>query len=76
VWMAALGKILTLDSLRRKNIIELEWCCMCKTCGEFIDHLFLHCEVAIDMWSAFLQLFGVAWVMSHRVSELLGSWWG
>jgi len=36
---------------------------MCKTCGESIDHLFLHCEVATKLWSALLNLFGVAWVM-------------
>jgi hypothetical protein len=34
-----------------------------KSCGESIDHLFLHCEVATEMWSALLQPFGVAWVM-------------
>lgn len=49
---------------------------MCKTCGEFIDHLFLHCKVATKLWSALLQLFGVVWVMPQTVSELLGSWRG
>jgi hypothetical protein len=42
------GKILTLDNLR-KNIIATEWCCMCKHSGESIDHLLLHCEVAIEL---------------------------
>jgi hypothetical protein len=32
---------------------------MCKKCGESIDHLFLHYEVATELWSVFLQLFGV-----------------
>ena len=27
VWMATLGKILTLDSLHTRNIIVFEWCC-------------------------------------------------
>jgi hypothetical protein len=36
---------------------------MCKKCGESIDHLPLHCEVATQLWSVLLQLFGVAWVM-------------
>lgn len=36
---------------------------MCKKCGESIDHLLIHCEVAIELCSALLQLFGVAWVM-------------
>jgi len=63
LWTAILGKILILDNLRKRNIIVMEQCCMCKTCGESIDHLFLHCEVATKLWSALLNLFGVAWVM-------------
>jgi hypothetical protein len=42
-----LGKILTMDNLCKKNIIVIEWCCMCKKSGESIDYLLLHCEVAI-----------------------------
>jgi hypothetical protein len=30
VWTAAHGKILTLDNLRRKRVIVVEWCCMCR----------------------------------------------
>ena len=59
VWMAVLGKILTLDNLRKKNIIATEWCCMCKNSGESIDHLLLHCKVAIDVWKMVFSLFGV-----------------
>jgi hypothetical protein len=54
----------------------IKWCCMCKHCRESINHLFLHCMVATEMWSALLQLFGVDWVMPCRVSECLESWWG
>lgn len=46
---------------------------MCKTCGESIDHLFLQCKVATELWSALLQLFCVVWVMPRKVSKLLGS---
>jgi hypothetical protein len=45
VWTAVLGKILTLDNLRKRQVIVMEWCCLCKTSGESIDHLFLHCVV-------------------------------
>jgi hypothetical protein len=48
-------------------ILVAEWCYMCKHDGESIDHLFLHCEVATEIWSVILQLFGVAWVMPHRI---------
>jgi hypothetical protein len=30
---------------------------MCKTSGESIDHLFLHCMVATELWSMILQFF-------------------
>jgi hypothetical protein len=72
-WIAVLGKILTMDNLR-KNIIVTEWCCMCKKSGESIDHLLLHCEVAIEVWNLVCQLFGVMWVMPGRLKECLGSW--
>jgi len=49
VWTATLGKILTLDNLRKMNIIVMEWCCLCKICGESMDNLLLHCEVAIQL---------------------------
>jgi len=56
-------KILTLDNLRKMNIIVVVWCCMYKKCGESIDHLLLRCEVTTEWWSVHFQLFGVAWVM-------------
>jgi hypothetical protein len=74
VWSAALGKILTLDNLRKMNVVVIEWCCMCKKSGESIEHLLLHCEVAHDLWSYILTLFGVEWVMPRMVLELLTSW--
>jgi hypothetical protein len=74
LWSAALGKILTLNNLQKRNIMVMEWCYMCKQCGESIDYLFLHCEVATKLWNMFLQLFGVDWVMPCRVSDCLGSW--
>jgi hypothetical protein len=41
---------------------------------ESIDHLLIHCEVARDLWSSILNLFGVDWVMPRRVRDLLVSW--
>ena len=49
---------------------------MCRKGGESIDHLFIHCEVASEMWTVCLQLFGVIWVMPRRVSELMECWRG
>jgi hypothetical protein len=54
----------------------MEWCYMCKSCEESIDHLFLHCMVATELWSMILQMFGVVWVMPRSVKEMLRSWRG
>jgi len=72
VWTAALRKILTHDNLRRRGIVVVEWCVMCKKHGESVDHLLLHCDVARVVWSFFYSLFGVEWVMPSR--HFAGSW--
>jgi hypothetical protein len=43
-WSAALGKIFTMDNIK-KHIIVVKWCCMCKKIGESMNHLLLHCEI-------------------------------
>ena len=74
VWTATLGKILTMDNLRKKNIIVTKSCCMCKRSGESIVYLLLHCEVAVEIWNMVCQLFGVMWVMPGNVKDCLGNW--
>ena len=49
---------------------------MCKCNGESVDHLFLHCLVAMDLWSMVFGLFGVSWVMPQFVVGLLACWQG
>ena len=49
---------------------------MCKCNGESVDHLFLHCLIAMDLWSIVLGLFGVSWVMPQCIVELLACWQG
>jgi hypothetical protein len=76
VWMAALGKILTLDNPRKKKVIVLEWYCTCKRSGKSIDHLFLHCKVQKELWNALLHLFVVETAVPRSVIELLDCWQG
>jgi hypothetical protein len=75
LWSAALGKILTLDNLKRRNIVLVNRCGMCKKEEESIDHLLLHCERAQFLWNAFFSHFGLAWVMPRGVADLLHCWW-
>ena len=49
---------------------------MCKCNSETVDHLFLHCLVALELWDMVFGLFGVCWVMPMFVVELLACWQG
>jgi len=74
-WSAALGKILTLNNLRKRRVIVIDRCCMCKRYGEYVDHLLLHCDVASALWSVLFNLFRMSWVMPRRVIDLFACWW-
>jgi len=75
VWTAALGKILTQDNLRKRHVIVINRCYMCKKTEETVDHLLLHCDVASVLWNSLLSRFGMSWVMPRRVINLLACWW-
>lgn len=45
--------IISTYNLRRRRIIVLDWCSMCKKNDKSIDHLFLQYEEARNMWDDF-----------------------
>ena len=65
---AAKGRLLTIDNLRKQEIVNSDWCCTCKY-EESVDHLFLHCQVYQDLWSLILFFFGLCWVMPRSVVD-------
>jgi hypothetical protein len=75
VWTAAWQKILTCENLRKRGYSITSWCCMCCCNGETVEHLLLHCHVAGALWNWIFEAFGIFWVMSGTVAELLHSWW-
>ena len=38
-----------IDNLRKRRVWVMDWCYMCKSNGESVDHLFLHCPVAMEL---------------------------
>jgi hypothetical protein len=74
-WSAALGKIFTLDNLRKRHVIMIDRCCLCKINRESVDHLRLHCKVACALWNAIFNRFSLSWVMLLRVVDLFACWW-
>ncbi len=41
-----------------------------------MDRLFLHFAMTQDLWDMVFSLFGIQWVMSRRVIDLLACWQG
>ena len=71
----ALGKILTIDNIRKGHVIVINRFCMCKRSEEIVDHLLLHCKVAFSLWSAIFSRFRMSWVMPRWVFDLFACWW-
>ncbi|XP_065627831.1 sphingoid long-chain bases kinase 1 [Quercus suber] len=75
VWCVAWNKILTGDNLRLRKLVFVDWCIMCRHCGETVDHLLLHCEMTYRLWSFVFITFGLPWVIPRSITELLFGWW-
>uniref|UniRef100_A0A2N9G315 Lon N-terminal domain-containing protein n=1 Tax=Fagus sylvatica TaxID=28930 RepID=A0A2N9G315_FAGSY len=44
--------------------------------GESVDHLFLHCDLARELWNMAFSSFGMYWVMPKQIVDVLASWKG
>ena len=59
---ASLVKITTTGNLQKKQIIVVDWCYVCKRCGELADHFLLHSPIAYELWYLVFCLFGMQWI--------------
>jgi hypothetical protein len=73
-WLEVLGKILTMDNLRKRHIIVVDRFCMCKRNEKSLYHLLIDCDLAYAIWIAFFSRLGLSWVMSKRVVDLYVCW--
>lgn len=57
-WLVLKNKILSLKNLelRRCNKLQTATCVMCHADVEMVDHLFLHCSFAQEVWGYFCRL--------------------
>ena len=58
VWTAACDRILTGDNLWLRGFDFVDWCIMCRCCGETVDHLLLNCGKAFDCGALSLRFLG------------------
>ena len=61
--------------LRLRRLVFVNWCIMCCHCGETVDHLFLHCEMAYRLWSFVFITIGLSWVIPRSIPDQLFGWW-
>jgi hypothetical protein len=59
-----------MDNLRKRHVIVVDWCCMCKRGEEFVDHLLFHCEIVSALSSAVFSHVGLALAMPKRLVNL------
>ena len=48
---------------------------MCRSNGETVDHLLLHCGKTYRLWSLVFRSFGFSWVLLRSVVDTLFGWW-
>ena len=58
MWTVVWVRILTDDTLRGRGLVFANWCIMCRSKGETVDHLLLHCGKAYRLWSLVKDLLG------------------
>jgi hypothetical protein len=64
----------TMDNLKKRHVIVVELCCMCKKSEKLVDYLLLHYVIASVLWSTMFSCVGLAWVMLSRVVDLFACW--
>jgi hypothetical protein len=69
-WSTIIGKI-----LRKRHVIVVNRCCLCKKNRESVDHLLIHCKAACALCNAIFSRFGLSWVIYLRVVDLFACWW-
>lgn len=74
VWTALKGRILTLDNIQRRVISLPNICLFCHNVLESIDHIFLHCPFACELWSMFLFEVDLKWVFLTCIKDLFEQW--
>jgi hypothetical protein len=74
-WSAALGKIFIVDNLKKRHIIIVNTCFLCKRDEESVNHILPHCDVASALWNNIFTRFGMSWDLPRRVINLFACLW-
>ena len=67
---------MTLDQLKKRGWRIPNRCYLCKEEEETCDHILIHCLKARLLWNLIFALFGIQWVLSCSIREVLLNWHG
>ena len=76
IWFVLLGRLNTRGKLAKLSIIPLAEaeCVFCKNHIETEEHLFIHCFFVWNIWSWWLNIWGLLWVMPSSMQDLFLQW--
>lgn len=66
------GRVPTCDVVQKrrpKSSLLPNWCSMCKSESETLNHVFLLCNFASSLWNLVLQELEVSWAMPKTISD-------
>lgn len=75
-WTVLLGRVNTRSKLARIGIIPRSEnkCALCNNSAEEIDHLFLHCPFSSQLWSKWMNIWNLVWVLPVRIRDAFDQW--
>lgn len=74
LWQVARGRVNTCDLLQGHRpfmCLSPHWCALCKSDGETVDHMFIHCPYALKVWWLLLGEVNAVWVTPKGCFKLL-----
>ena len=57
----------------KRGLYLVNWCCMCRCCGETVDHPLLHCSITYKLWSKVFLIFEVACELRSKMFPIWDS---
>ncbi|KAE8678433.1 hypothetical protein F3Y22_tig00111410pilonHSYRG00088 [Hibiscus syriacus] len=75
LWQVSHQRLAVRSELIKRGVtLEEVSCPLCAKQEETVQHLFISCQVAWDLWSSFWRLWGVSSVLPNDPASLLCSW--
>ncbi|CAN1732046.1 hypothetical protein LINPERHAP1_LOCUS1453, partial [Linum perenne] len=75
-WRIFLKKVSTIDNLQRKGLSLANRCALCNSNLESVEHLFLDCEFASQIWTLISSKLSIHGPFSYSIEGFIEGWKG